>query len=70
MDRTVLHSDDDEDDQGDLADPGDGGGDGGDQFQPDLEDTGLLLVPPLLVGCAGDDGPPTMLPTLPTMQNL
>jgi hypothetical protein len=52
VDRIALHSDDD--DQGDLAVPGDGGGDGGDQFQPDPEDTGLLPVPPLLVGRAGN----------------
>ncbi len=51
MDRIAPHSDDDDDDQGDLAVPGDGG----DQLQPDPEDTGLLPVPPLLVGCAGDD---------------
>ncbi len=27
----------------------------GDKLQPDPEYTGLLPVPPLLVGCAGDD---------------
>ncbi len=58
VDSIAPHSDDDDDDQGDLGVPGDGGGYGGDQLQPDPEDTGLFPVPPLLVGCAGDDGRP------------
>jgi hypothetical protein len=57
VDRIAPHSDDDDDDQEDLALPGDGEGDGGDQFQPDPEDTGLLPVPPLLVGRAGNGRP-------------
>jgi hypothetical protein len=57
VDRIALHSDDDDNDQGDLAVPEDGRGDGGDQFQPDPEYTGLLPVPPLLVGRVGNGGP-------------